>query len=132
MAWVSFQRERRSAYSARVVKVVIDGYTVSEIANGGTDEIEISPGEHLLQFFIGNRSVSKYGFVVPDGKDRLSIVFEVPATGGIDAFSPNEGVLRAMSSNRVGNPILIIAVAIIIALVVFFLLFRINFEIRFV
>ena len=138
MAWVSFQREWRSAYSLRMVKVVVDGHTLSEIANGGMDEIEISPGEHLLQFFIGNKSVSKYGMFVPNGRDRLSVVFEVSPMGGIDAYSPNEGVLSSMNpksgsgSSSALDHILTIAVAIIIALVVFFLLFSIKFEISFV
>lgn len=94
MALVSFQRKRRMSYGARGVNVVVDGHSVAVIQNGVDYEVEISAGEHILQFFVGKSCLAKYRLYIPDDRDSINVVFEAPATGGIEAFSANDGVLR--------------------------------------
>ena len=120
------------SYAAREIQVKIDGTLVLTVANGGTADTEVLPGDHLVQFCIGNKPIAKYGLSVQPDKEHIDIVCEVSASGGIDAFSTSPGVLAPMNSAKSGSSVMSGVVGAVIVLLVlgfifYYLLFRVTF-----
>ena len=66
MPILKITRSNEYANRFRNIQLVLDGEVITSISNGETKEMEISPGEHILQAKIDWCSSNKVTFSVPE------------------------------------------------------------------
>lgn len=76
-------RERRIGYSARNIRIHLDGSVVSNLGNGKTVSFDIAPGNHNIGFAIGKTIVTEMDFQIDAGKGQINIICWIEADGGV-------------------------------------------------
>lgn len=133
---LSISRERRMGYSARNVRIYLDGAVVSTLANGKTFSANITPGKHNIGFAIGNTIVTEISFHIEDGMDSVDIIFWVGTDGGIavrlDDYNIPHTIFERETVGRIANKAVSATISVIATLFVIGMVCTFLFLLRFI
>lgn len=118
---VAIFRENRSAYSARKIRVLIDGTEEATVDNGSCVRLCVKQGNHQFAFAIGKHIYFSMSInVIGD----MNIICAAKTSGGIEANIVNRDVAFESSQKRKSPLLLRILIAIPIIIIFAYFVFQ--------
>lgn len=114
---VNIRRKRKTAYSARKIRVLVDEKEAIHLENGRIAKISLPQGRHELSFAIGNKVMFRLPLVLSDNENQTNIICETKNGGGITATTTNVDVLSDATIES-GNSSFLLRVFISIPIII--------------
>lgn len=131
---LSISRDRRIGYSARNIRIYLDG-TVLNLGNGKTVNIDIASGKHNIGFAIGNAIATEIDLQIEDGIDSAGVICWVEANGGIPVRLTDYNIPHTISERdtlgKAANRAVFGALSVIVTLLAVGLVCTFLFLLRF-
>lgn len=119
--YVTVARENRSSYSARKIRIIVDGIEEGTLENGSCIRLAVNPGKHKVDFAIGKRVYSSLDI---DAFADINICCAAKTTGGIDARAVNRDVAFESSQKKRSPLLLRVLIAIPVIIILFVLILQ--------
>ena len=116
--FVTIHRENRSAYSARKIRVIVDGKEEVAIDNGSCVRLCVKQGNHQFAFAIGK---CIYSSISVDVQDDMNVVCATKTSGVIEARVVNRDVAFEASQKKRSPLLLRVLIAIPVIIILFYL-----------
>lgn len=119
--YITVARENRSSYSARKIRIIVDGVEEGTVENGSCIRLAVNPGKHNVDFAIGK---CVYSSLAVDAFTDTNISCAAKTTGGIDARIVNRDVVLESCQKKRSPLLLRILIAIPVIIILFVLILQ--------
>lgn len=120
---VSIKRENKVAFSARKLRILVDGQDAGYIENGGVLRLKLPYHDTDIAFSIGKK-VMQHIYIDDSDGEEVNIVCSINGSGGIIASKSYIDFSQAVYSRKSRLPLIVrIIIAIPIVIIMYYLIY---------